>query len=394
MRKILLALAFFLLSLKLVFGATPISSCGVISSSGSYYLTNNLEISSGDSQVTCLNISADDVIIDLNGYRVKAWSFYWGSHQAILLTNVSNVTIKNGIIDGGLTTLPSVRETTIPIWENGYFADYVTLENITFIGTTNVPYDGGTEGAISHSSINHLTIRNSVFKSPYGFWRGYNIWNCLIEGNTFENVFFYNYVQEEEKLINCTIRNNTINHFWESLISLENCLVEYNFIYDTRGINWDVIDDPIYRDSYVENTIFRYNFKLNYTYGEPCYVLMDFVSGEDTYKPTCLCYDSIINNNVGFVFNKIAWTGDVCPTCDVQSECCGQGVCDAGEDYSNCCVDCGCPEGYECILNSCKLIQVTHKPVSYITFTPNPSLILLITGSLLLIFEILKRKGI
>lgn len=33
---------------------------------------------------------------------------------------------------------------------------------------------------------------------------------------------------------------------------------------------------------------------------------------------------------------------------------CGNGLCETGEDSSNCCLDCGCPSGYTCDMNSCK----------------------------------------
>jgi len=36
---------------------------------------------------------------------------------------------------------------------------------------------------------------------------------------------------------------------------------------------------------------------------------------------------------------------------------CGNGVCEFGENFKNCCIDCGCPPGYKCKENTCIFVQ-------------------------------------
>jgi len=43
---------------------------------------------------------------------------------------------------------------------------------------------------------------------------------------------------------------------------------------------------------------------------------------------------------------------------------CGNGVCESGEDQLNCCLDCGCPEGYKCEMNKCIEISQKEKDVT------------------------------
>jgi hypothetical protein len=79
---------------------TPISVAPfTISASGSYYLTNNLTVSTGDA----ITISAGNVTLDLNGYAIGSTQTPAGSGSAILLSaGVSNVRIANGFISSNV----------------------------------------------------------------------------------------------------------------------------------------------------------------------------------------------------------------------------------------------------------------------------------------------------
>lgn len=65
-----------------------------ITQSGSYYLTGNFSVASGDG----ITIGVDDVSLDLNGFTIT----HTGSDDyGISITNASRVSVKNGILKGG-----------------------------------------------------------------------------------------------------------------------------------------------------------------------------------------------------------------------------------------------------------------------------------------------------
>lgn len=79
---------------------TPISTVPfTISTSGSYYLTSNIAVSTGNA----ITIAADDVTLDLNGFTISS-SASPASGTAVLLSSTrKNVTVKNGHIRGTTT---------------------------------------------------------------------------------------------------------------------------------------------------------------------------------------------------------------------------------------------------------------------------------------------------
>ena len=79
---------------------TPISSAPFnISASGSYYLTGNLTVATGNA----ITINADQVTLDLNGFTISSTASP-ASGTAVLLNSArKNVTIKNGHISGTTT---------------------------------------------------------------------------------------------------------------------------------------------------------------------------------------------------------------------------------------------------------------------------------------------------
>jgi hypothetical protein len=80
---------------------TPISSVPfTISAPGSYYLTTNLTISSGNA----ITVNANNVMLDLNGFTLfSTQALSLASPVAILLGGVTNITIVRGFISGGVT---------------------------------------------------------------------------------------------------------------------------------------------------------------------------------------------------------------------------------------------------------------------------------------------------
>ena len=123
MRRLFASLAFAagltLLSVA-SYGQTPIASLPyTISSAGNYYLTQNLTYSGAAGNA--ITVNASNVTIDLNGYQLfcsNSNNSTWG----IYANNVSNVSIKNGAIDGftfgdraGLSQ-GGFRTSTLGIW--------------------------------------------------------------------------------------------------------------------------------------------------------------------------------------------------------------------------------------------------------------------------------------
>lgn len=79
---------------------TAITSTGAttISTSGSYYLANNVTVSSGDA----ITIAADNVTLDLNGFTISS-NASPAAGTGIEVGNRTGVTITNGFILGGVT---------------------------------------------------------------------------------------------------------------------------------------------------------------------------------------------------------------------------------------------------------------------------------------------------
>jgi len=53
------------------------------------------------------------------------------------------------------------------------------------------------------------------------------------------------------------------------------------------------------------------------------------------------------------------------PDCVKERSICGNRICETGETQENCCKDCGCPSGYNCIENKC---VKTSSPLIYLIF--------------------------
>lgn len=98
---------------------------------------------------------------------------------------------------------------------------------------------------------------------------------------------------------------------------------------------------------------------------------------------------------------KLTLTSALTPS--LPQPVCGNGICEPGEDWTNCCKDCGCPEGYECKDNACTKIPTTTTTIpakvspltKLINFITSPLGIASILGILIvigLVVFILKKK--
>src|SRR5215469_4488685 len=79
---------------------TPISSAPFnITAPGSYYLTTNLSVASGNA----VTILTNNVMLDLNGFIISSTESPASTSSGILLNGVINITIVNGLIRSGVT---------------------------------------------------------------------------------------------------------------------------------------------------------------------------------------------------------------------------------------------------------------------------------------------------
>ncbi len=78
---------------------TNTSSLVTISQPGSYYLTGNLTVSTGNG----INITTNGVTLDLNGFTIRSTAASATGHAISLAGSLSDLTIRNGHIRGGVT---------------------------------------------------------------------------------------------------------------------------------------------------------------------------------------------------------------------------------------------------------------------------------------------------
>ena len=78
---------------------TNTSSLVTISQPGSYYLTHNLTVSTGDG----IDINTNDVTLDLNGFTISSTAASATGKAISLASGLRNITIANGFIQGGVT---------------------------------------------------------------------------------------------------------------------------------------------------------------------------------------------------------------------------------------------------------------------------------------------------
>ncbi|MDQ6631352.1 MAG: hypothetical protein M3Y82_06295 [Verrucomicrobiota bacterium] len=79
---------------------TPISSVSfTITNSGSYYLTTNLNVLTGNA----ITIATNGVTLDLNGFTISSTAASANGTGILINSSLRNLTIQNGFIQGGVT---------------------------------------------------------------------------------------------------------------------------------------------------------------------------------------------------------------------------------------------------------------------------------------------------
>lgn len=148
-----------------------------INESGSYVLTSNLIVATGNA----ININADNVTLDLNGHGIYGPGT--GTGKGISAVNRYNITIKNGIVRGfyfGIYLVNNAdhkgaghRIEGIQASNNGnkgIYADHGTVTNCT-------ANENGNDGIYaSRSVVKGCNVRNNT---EYGISMGTNYHNYI-----------------------------------------------------------------------------------------------------------------------------------------------------------------------------------------------------------------------
>jgi hypothetical protein len=146
---------------------TPIPSAAVglvapfvINQSGSYYLTGNIAVTSGDA----IQMSADGVTLDLNGFTIFSIASP-AAGTAIKVVSGSNLTIRNGFISGTTTVSGST-------FSGGGFSagiigpsgsTNVTVERMSLQGIGGTGISLAPTGAVVRSCCTNITSGQGIF---------------------------------------------------------------------------------------------------------------------------------------------------------------------------------------------------------------------------------------
>ena len=137
---------------------TPISSAPfTISVPGSYYLTQNLGVGSGDAII----INASGVTLDLNGFTISSSASTATGMGVNLVRPNQDITILNGHIQGGVT-YSGTSFSTGPGFQNGIGFSGLTIQlkniRISGVSVSGVSLNGIAPGQDS-SVIDHCEVR-------------------------------------------------------------------------------------------------------------------------------------------------------------------------------------------------------------------------------------------
>jgi len=230
---------------------TPLSTCQQITESGSYYLSSSIS-SSGYS--TCFEITADDVVLDGQGFY--SISRDDASSEAAILIKGNNVEIKNLIIDY--------------VGEGGYEKGLEVEgsgEILSGINLTNLIINNVGDKGFKIENITNSLISNNIINSPgsSGIYidNGTNVNLSFneIDGSTSFGIELKNLKNsfiEENKLTNNSLDGMVILFSEDTLISdnllEDNALINNNDSQDFAGITvWNSGNLELRFNHYVNN---------------------------------------------------------------------------------------------------------------------------------------------
>jgi len=166
----------------------------VITNSGSYYLTTNLYVGSGNAIV----ISTNDVSLNLNGYTISSDESPPTGYGIIINSGLRNITIENGVIKGFVTNDGHGNFDGVG-FRMGIGRIYpvynVYVKNVTVVGCAasgiylgenepTVIEDCAVEGVGAYGLAAGIVKNSLAYDCKYGAVLGGTIYNCW--GSSFD----------------------------------------------------------------------------------------------------------------------------------------------------------------------------------------------------------------
>ena len=108
--SLILSLFFFLALVRVGLAATPITDCTEITSSGEYYLANDIYT---QDVWECIGITSDNVVLDCQGHIIDG-NFSQSSTYGIDVRG-ANITIKNCVVNGWLFGIYIVSSSNVEV---------------------------------------------------------------------------------------------------------------------------------------------------------------------------------------------------------------------------------------------------------------------------------------
>jgi len=214
-----------------------------INESGSYVLTSNLIVATGNA----ININADNVTLDLNGHGIYGPGT--GTGKGISAVNRYNITIKNGIVRGfsfGIYLYNDAdhkgaghRIEGIQASNNGSLGIYTYCSTVVTNCTAN---NNGSDGITAYpGTVTNCTAnRNGAFgiyamdstvtnctannNGSYGIYASYStVTNCTANYNGSDGITAY-----YSTVTNCTANDNDRDGIYVGDSTATNCTANYN----------------------------------------------------------------------------------------------------------------------------------------------------------------------
>lgn len=235
-----------------------INSCGHLTTSGSYTLTQNLISSDGSS---CVVIDTNNVTIDLNGFSVSNSSNSTSSIAILITGNFQNISIKNGLINNNRVGFNVVSGSinlsiqNVSFINNSNYDIYLINVSYILIDRNNFRSNGSSIGIETSGFYNNIT-NNTFYFTNKAVRIATGSSNYLIYNNTINSTFVEGISLGSSSLIN--ISNNIIfNTTSKGIVTDSNSPVNYttinnNIIYngsdsglDIRVSNWNNITNNL-----------------------------------------------------------------------------------------------------------------------------------------------------
>ena len=248
-------------------GGTPVTTCTVINTPGTYVLQNDIM----DSTATkCIDIRTSDVIFDGNGHTIDGvdTSSTYGIYAYNVSKTQQNITIQNGSIKDwgtGLYHKNGVNSTIDRINISSSEGWGMQFEDLNYFNiTNNIVTTTNTYNSITFYHSNHNIIQNNLLKdngypsssNGIGIGISYSSYN-----NVSDNIFINNTggIRAAGNGLNNSIFNNTLSN---NRINIDLMGENFSFFNNTIGFG----EYGVY-SYYGNNNTFTKNTFFNSTYG-------------------------------------------------------------------------------------------------------------------------------